>query len=131
MGRKGSLTKTQWAQARSRWEGCTTVGFQWLAREIEAAWGVTITRACVGLTAKREGWAKGGAMSGPLAEVAPAERPQKPAPSRPPAPARIAAQVQAVDDAVSLASRLRKALTAVVPGAGVIMVIVLPAAHHG
>ncbi|MDO9092698.1 MAG: hypothetical protein Q7U99_08710 [Rubrivivax sp.] len=74
MPRRSRLTPEQWAQARRRWEGDPRPGFQWLLSEVELAWGANITRPGLGITAKRQGWAKGGKPVEPLARVPSAHR---------------------------------------------------------
>ena len=133
MGRTSSLTTTQWAQSRRRWEGSATPGFQWLVREITAAWGATPTRAALGVAAKRYGWLKGGPVSSPLAAVVPAIRQPRtaPAPAAVVAPAAAAAAAPTADTAASLAIRLTQLLADVPSGATAIGVVILPVAHRG
>lgn len=64
------LTAQEWALARRRWEGCQGDGFDWLTREMQAAFSVAVTRQAVAAMAKRKGWVKGGMPSAPLAVVA-------------------------------------------------------------
>lgn len=63
------LSSEQWLQARRRWEGDARDGFDWLAKEMVAAWGVPLSRQGVSVRARREGWEKGGDPSRPLAPV--------------------------------------------------------------
>jgi hypothetical protein len=67
MARPNALTPEQWTQVRRRWEGSDRLGFDWLAKEIAAAFpGITISRQGVSVRAAREGWEKGGPASEPL-----------------------------------------------------------------
>ena len=68
MARQSKLTPEQWAIAKARWEGSPTPGFEWLSREIEAAWGVTVLRKSLDQMAKLKGWEKveGGPPSEPI-----------------------------------------------------------------
>jgi hypothetical protein len=63
------LTPEQSAAARARWQGSPDTGFKWLATEIEAAFGVTLTRTGLKKIALREGWEKTGDQVPPLAIV--------------------------------------------------------------
>jgi hypothetical protein len=63
------LTEQEWSIARRRWEGCPADGFDWLAREMQAAFDVAITRQAAAAMAKRKQWTKGGMPSVPLAVV--------------------------------------------------------------
>ncbi len=63
------LTEQEWSIARRRWEGCPAEGFDWLTREMQAAFNAAITRQAVAAMAKRKGWTKGGMPSAPLAVV--------------------------------------------------------------
>lgn len=76
MTEKRRLTPDEWAKVRRRWEGSPMEGFDWLAKEISAAWGVDISRQAVADQAKRKGWEKGGDASEPLALLA-QERPRR------------------------------------------------------
>ena len=67
MPRLSTLTPDQWAQARRRWEGSDAVGFEWLRREMEAAFGVAPSRPAIRQAAAKAGWEKGGAPSRPMA----------------------------------------------------------------
>lgn len=66
MPRLSTLTPDQWALARRRWEGSDAAGFEWLRREMEAAFGVAPTRPAIRQAAAKAGWEKGGAPSQPL-----------------------------------------------------------------
>jgi hypothetical protein len=66
MPRTSALSPDQWAQARRRWEGCDAAGFEWLRREMEAAFGVAPSRPAIRQAAAKAGWEKGGAASQPL-----------------------------------------------------------------
>jgi len=68
MARPSKLTPEKWALVRRRWEGCDRPGFDWLAKELHAAYpGVNVSRQGVSVRAAREGWEKGGEKSEPLA----------------------------------------------------------------
>ena len=69
------LSPEQWAATRRRWEGCDAPGFDWLAPEVVAAFGIPVTRQGVSVRAKRDGWKKGGKPSKPLAVVAQQAKP--------------------------------------------------------
>lgn len=61
MARQSKLTPEQWAIAKARWEGCDKTGFQWLAFEIEGAWGVIVNRKSLEQMARKiQRWEKGG-----------------------------------------------------------------------
>ena len=66
MPRLSTLTPDQWAQARRRWEGATDTGFEWLRREMLAAFGVAPSRPAIRQAAAKAGWEKGGSPSRPL-----------------------------------------------------------------
>ena len=63
------LKPEEWAAARRRWEGSPEDGFDWLAREINSAWGLSISRQAVSKMASKAGasWVKGVDASKPLA----------------------------------------------------------------
>ena len=69
------LSPEQWAATRRRWEGCDAPGFDWIAPEVAAAFGIPVTRQGVSVRAKRDGWKKGGNPSKPLAVVAQQAKP--------------------------------------------------------
>lgn len=71
MARASKLTPEQWALARQRWEGVDAVGFAWLAREIEAAWGVQVLRKSLEQWARAKGWEKGGPLLAELPRMDP------------------------------------------------------------
>ena len=60
------LTPEQWAATRRRWEGCDLPGFDWLAREVTAAFGVAVSRQAIAKAAGKNQWAKGGKPSAPM-----------------------------------------------------------------
>lgn len=66
------LTPEQWSRVRQRWEGDPRPGFDWLAKEVEAAFGVTVTRQGVSVRASRDEWVKSGGTSDPLPQEVPA-----------------------------------------------------------
>lgn len=122
-GDKGKLTREQRAEVRARWEGCDIEGFDWLAKEASAAYGVTVSRQAMAKAAAKGAWVKGGPPRGPLAfvpkpgePVEPPKPPEQPArrtrsavaqPVRPEQPQRLPAtttpvervDAEAVDDA--------------------------------
>jgi hypothetical protein len=65
------LTPEEWTAVRRRWEGSPETGFDWLAREINSAWGLSISRQAVSKMATKAGtaWVKGDGASEPLARV--------------------------------------------------------------
>jgi hypothetical protein len=76
--KRQALTRGQWEAARHRWEHHDRPGFDWLAKEMAAAFGLHVIRQTVSVRATREGWEKvdGGtseplnAPGGPAAAVA-------------------------------------------------------------
>jgi hypothetical protein len=72
MAHPSKLTPDQWAAAQVRWESEDREGYDWLAIEIAAAFGVTLSRQAVGKNACRNGWKKlpGSERSQLLAKVA-------------------------------------------------------------
>lgn len=79
---KRRLTQDEWAKARARWQGFAADGYDWLVREIGAAFGVLMTRQGLRKAAITQGWAKDGTTSEPIpgAEKASAPQPQRPGP---------------------------------------------------
>lgn len=71
MARPSKLTPEQWALAKRRWEGTEKPGFAWLAREIQAAWGVEVLRKSLEQWANAKGWEKGGEPLAELPKMAP------------------------------------------------------------
>jgi hypothetical protein len=63
MPRQSTLTPEQWALARRRWEGSEDAGFEWLRREIEAAFGTAPSRPAIRQAAVKYAWEKGGPQS--------------------------------------------------------------------
>lgn len=70
MPERRPLTQEEWAAVRRRWEGDQRQGFDWLAKEVQAAWGVAISRQGVSDMGKRHGWKKGRTDSTPLKPLA-------------------------------------------------------------
>lgn len=68
IGDRRRLTRDEWAQVRRRWEGSPVAGFAWLAAEIDATWGVPISRVAVSNMSRKPGaaWAKGPLEDAPL-----------------------------------------------------------------
>lgn len=116
---KRRLSAEEWALARKRWEGDPRPGFDWLAKEMAAAFGLHVIRQTVSVRATREVWEKvDGAVSEPLAPVAqqPGDVAQHPAPvaqhGKPTSRKSRAAEPEVADEVVDAPAAPAPALAA-------------------